>query len=144
MKNSYAAIAKNKPGTFRKMELKKVVAKEVSSWQNSGFRSILKSLESFDMSLRGGVNGARSCMNTNDGYIGFVTLLDTVFMDHLDNVEHFRFEATDEGPVGLEGWPYSELLLCPQHMPKLKTMDLTYMFISPVLVEFLKSHSSSL
>lgn len=137
MKRSYAALSRNTAIDFKHLELKNVVAKQCSAWWLEGFRALLGGLESFTINLRGGENGAGWQINKLEGYLDFVSQLDTYFFKHLSNIKDFSFAATVDGPA--EGLP-----LLVQHMPKLRSLSLEYVFITGDLAAFIAAHGETL
>jgi hypothetical protein len=145
MERSYRALAQNPPSSIRSLKLKDVVAKKCSAWKLPEFHTLLQNLSSFTISLRGGDNGAGWRINKMDGYHKFVGELDTYFFQHLSNIKHFSFAATDDGPPGNDtGWNSTALPLHGQHMPQLQSFHLEYVFISGHLAAFVEAHSSTL
>jgi len=71
--------------------------------------------------------------------------LDPYIFDHLKNVTHFSFAATDDGPTAIHGDPgISALRLRETHMPQLQTLELKYVFISQSLAAFITAHGDTL
>ena len=137
MRRSYAALSRNTAIDFKNLELKNVIAKQCSAWRLEGFRALLGGLESFTINLRGGDNGAGWQINKLEGYLDFVSQLDTYFFKHLSNVKDVSFAATDDGPA--EGLPH-----IVQHMPKLRNLSLEYVFITGELAAFIAAHGETL
>jgi hypothetical protein len=99
MQKSYTALTRNKAGVVKKLELRNLVPREASVWRTDEWRTFLGGLEGFEISLRGGENGAGWCINTLDGYIGFVGDFHDLFLNHLGQVRDFKLFATHYGPV---------------------------------------------
>lgn len=145
MERSYRALSCNPKATIKHLELKNVIAKKCSAWQLEGFRILLQGLTSFNISLRGGDNGAGWKVNKLEGYLEFVSELDAYFFRYLSHVKHFKFAATHDGPPGIEGGMNNTALpLLRQYMPQLQSLSLEYVFISGDLTAFITSHSDTL
>lgn len=145
MKRSYDALARNPACTIRNLELKNVVAKGCSSWRSDEFRSLLKNLRSFTISLRGGDNGAGWQINKVPAYLAFIESLDSKFFEHLHHSEHVHFSATTDGPPGLDsGLNNCALPLHKEHLTSLTSLELQHIFISRSLTAFITDHGRSL
>ena len=137
MQQSYTALSRNTAIGLKHLELKNVVAKQCSAWSLEGFRALLGGLDSFKINLRGGDNGVGWKINKLEGYLDFVSQLDTYFFKHLSNVKNFSFAATHDGPA-------ENLPLLGQHMPQLRSLSLEYVFITGDLVAFIAAHGETL
>ncbi|KAF3044471.1 hypothetical protein E8E12_011009 [Didymella heteroderae] len=95
-------------------------------------RTLLGGLESFKIKLRGGDNGAGWKINKLEGYLDFVSQLDTYFFKYLSNVKDFSFAATYDGPPGIGGGSNNTVLpLLGPHMPQLRSLSLGYTLAIP-------------
>lgn len=145
MERSYKALTQNATLSIKHLELRNMVAKRCSAWWSVDFLSVLQSLCSFTISLRGGNNGAGWCINKVEAYLDFITMLDNVFFQHLSNVKHLCFSATEDGPPGLEGeMNHARLPLHGNSMPMLQTLELRHVFISKELATFINFHGGSI
>lgn len=70
--------------------------------------------------------------------------LDEYFFNHLANVTTLSIKAPNEGPLGLQWWPFVSLALSADQMPLLTTLPLNYIFVSPELINFLVGHKNTL
>jgi hypothetical protein len=145
MMQTYRALSRNKKTKVKHLELRNVVAKECSAWRLGGFRALLEGLVSFRINLRGGENRAGWKINKTEGYLDFVSHLDTYFFRHLTNVKRFSFAATHDGPPGLRGDMNNTILpLFEEHMPQLESLSLKFVFISSSLADFITAHGDTL
>ncbi|KAJ4381477.1 hypothetical protein N0V86_002836 [Didymella sp. IMI 355093] len=145
MMQTYRALARNTKTTVKHLELRNVVAKECSAWRLDGFRALLEGLVSFRINLRGGDNGAGWKINKTEGYLDFVSQLDTYFFRHLTNVKYFSFAATHDGPPGIRRDMNNAVLpLLEEHMPQLQSLSLRFVFISGNLADFITAHGDTL
>jgi hypothetical protein len=145
MEQSYRALARNSASTIKHVELKNVIPKKCSAWKLPEFQALLHGLTAFTISLRGGDNGAGWQINTLEGYLDFVSSLDACFFEHLSNTKNFSFVATDDGPPGIEdGLNNTAVRLLGQHMPRLQSLSMEYVFISEDLAAFITAHRDTL
>ena len=144
MAKSYTALTKNDVGIVKKLALRNVVPQEVNIWRSDEWHRFLGELEGFEISLRGGNNGAGWCISLLDCYARFVSTLPELFFDHLRKVRDVRFFATDEGPV--RGGRINAHLFnfSPTSMPNLQRVSHSYIFLSRGFVDFLTSHAHTL
>jgi hypothetical protein len=70
--------------------------------------------------------------------------LDTYFFDHLLNATSISLNASEYGPIGLEGFRHSPFSIKANSLPLLKSASFEYVFIDPPLVDFVVQHSSTL
>ncbi|ORY17064.1 hypothetical protein BCR34DRAFT_597156 [Clohesyomyces aquaticus] len=144
MQRTYAAIARNHDhGALKHLEIVDMVAKPVSSWEGDGFKELLQKLESFTVSLMGGDNGAGWCMNTNEWYTTNVGRFCGLFLGNMPNLKHLSLTASEEGPVGLEGFRHVPLPLETLTAP-LQSLILTHNFVSASLAEFIARQGRTL
>ncbi|KAF2249369.1 hypothetical protein BU26DRAFT_551121 [Trematosphaeria pertusa] len=144
MRNTYAAISSNGPGVVKGLSLRNIVAKESMAWITPGWRGFLGGLERFELSLRGGENGAGWCMSTNEGYQDFVGALGRLFFNHLGGATHLTGCFTDEGPAGINEIRLTALPFHAGQMPRLQHISLSYVFICPPFLTLLNSHAETL
>lgn len=145
VKRSYDALACNPAGTIQKLEMRNVVAKDSSAWKSHKFHELLGGLTEYSLSLRGGDNGAGWQVNMVPAYLNFIQSLDSRFFQYLDNVKSFRFEATEDGPPGVDGGRNNARLdLGKDNIQSLEILELEQIFISKELAAFIASHGSSL
>ena len=145
VKRSYDALTRNPVGTVRNLEMRNVVAKDCSAWNSHKFSTLLGGLAEYTLSLRGGDNGVGWQVNKVPAYLSFIESLDSRFIQHFDQLKRFRFEATKDGPPGLDGGINNACLgLREDTMQALETLELKHVFISKELATFIASHSSSL
>ena len=140
MTKTFTALAQNKNPCIKGLEILRLVPKEVSAFSDPAFHDFLGSLEWFKFSLHGDDNGAGWNINTLDGYLAFVSKLDSLFFNHLNNVTSFSLKADDTAPVGLEGMRHSRLALTAGQMPLLKSIHLENVFVCPELIDSLIGH----
>jgi hypothetical protein len=101
-------------------------------------------LERFTLSIYGNHNGARWNINTIHGHPAFLSKLDKIFFDHLQNVTYFDLKADWTGPIGLEGLRHARLALRGDQVPLLMYLYLKYIFVCPELLDFLVWHAGTL
>ncbi|MCJ1247481.1 hypothetical protein MMC30_004695 [Trapelia coarctata] len=144
MAKTFTALSLNDKPSIKTLEIKKLYPFEISTFRSETFHDFLGPLDRFDLSLFGGENGAGWCINCSNGYLEFVSKLDTYFFDHLNNVTEFCLRAEETGPLGLSGRHHATLALRADQMPLLKSVSLENIFVSPELVDFLVGHTKTL
>jgi len=103
MAKTYKLLAQNQQPCIKALEIQALMPKEVSTFSNRAFYDFLGMLERFTLSIYGNHNGARWNINTIHGHPAFLSKLDKIFFDHLQNVTYFDLKADRTGPIGLEG-----------------------------------------
>jgi len=144
MAKTFDALSQNDKPSIKTLKIEKLYPLELSPFRSEAFHDFLSPLDRFDLSLFGGENGAGWCINCSNGYLEFVSKLDTYFFDHLQNITEFHLRADETGPLGLRGNRHADLTLRPDQMPLLKSVFLQNIFVSPELVDFLVGHSETL
>ena len=144
MAKTFQALAQNKKPCCKKFEIKQLVAREVSTFNDKAFHAFLGRIEQFKLSIRGADNGAGWEINTLEGFLAFISRLDRFFFNHLRSVTDLTIVADVSGPIGLEGMNHARLALDEAQMPLLKTIYLENVFICPELVGFLAARTATL
>lgn len=141
---TYETLMRNKVPQLRAVEIRKFVWTFTEPYESQTFHEFLSHVKDFSLSVRGGDNGAGWCVNTSDGYLEGVARFDELFFDHLASVTSMTLQASDQGPIGLEGVYHARLALKRQQMPLLKSLRLEYIFICQELADFIASHADTL
>ncbi len=144
MAKTYKLPAQNQQPCIKALEIQALMPKEVSTFSNRAFYDFLGMLERFTLSIYGNHNGARWNINTIHGHPAFLSKLDKIFFDHLQNVTYFDLKADWTGPIGLEGLRHARLALRGDQMPLLMYLYLKYIFVCPELLDFLVWHAGTL
>lgn len=135
----YAAIlgllARNT--TIQHLKLVNIPPKDTIVFNTHEWRTALARLDSLDLSVWGGDNGAGWHANTMPEYNDTIECLRWRFFEHLDNVRRLTFRAHAGNPIGCSGMRHMPTLLHDGVCPKLEHLELEYHFIDPVLQEFL-------
>jgi hypothetical protein len=143
MAKTYSSLSRNKH-PIKGLEIRDIVAKEVSTFSSPDFHDFLGRVESFKLSIRGDDNGAGWHINTLEGYTEFVDKLDEFFFEHLKAAAEFCLAATDLGPLGQEGHFQAPVPLNDSQMPRLQVVKLEYVFLCRELMDFLVGHAQTL
>lgn len=141
---TYETLLRSEPPQLRTMEIRKFVWTFTKPYESQSFRQLLSHVEHFNLSVRGGDNGAGWCVNTCDGYLECVARFDELFFDHLTSATSLKLKAPEEGPIGLTGMRHARLALKKEQMPLLKSLHLEHIFICQELVDFVVSHTDTL
>lgn len=144
IRTTYETLVRNKVPQLRALEIRKLLWTFTEPYESPTFHEFLGHVKHFSLSVRGGDNGAGWCVNTCDGYLACVTLFDEFFFDHLTSATSMTLQASDQGPIGLEGMRHARLALNKQQMPLLKSLHLEYIFICQELADFIASHADTL
>lgn len=143
MSRTYYALMHNKSHHFKYLQIKLLIWKNVSTFKNPAFHDFLSHFEQFTLSISEDLD-VELHYNVTRGYRMLMGKLDEYFFDHLANVTTLSIKAPNEGPLGLEGWPFVPLPLSADQMPLLTTLHLEYIFVSPELIDFLVGHKHTL
>lgn len=146
MAKTYDALAKNK-GTYTKgLELRDLIYKRSSTFNNLDFQQFLIHLDSFSLSLCGEGHDATT-YNTTTEYVAFGKSLDEFFSFYLHHVTSLTIKASEEVPLGIRdsrNWKQVPLALGYCQMPFLQKVHFEYISICPALIDFLVSHIATL
>ncbi|KAL8966724.1 MAG: hypothetical protein Q9197_005823 [Variospora fuerteventurae] len=104
----------------------------------------MNQLESFSFEIYAQGEGAGWCTNTLFCFRHYVEKLDHYFLDALTNVTRLTISGHEDGPVGLTGMYDALVPLKPEHVPKLRELEMRWYFIQETFVDFLKAHSATL
>ena len=141
---TYGTLLRNKLPHFRALEIRKLVLTFTEPYESPIFHEFLSHVKHFSLSVRGDDHGAGWCVNTRDEYLDCVASFDELFCDHLLSVTSMTLQASDKGPIGLEGMHHARLALEPQQMPLLKSLRLEFIFICQELADFIAGHGDTL
>lgn len=141
---TYKTLLRNKVAQLRGVEIRKFVWTFTEPYESDAFHEFLSHVKHFSLSVRGGDNGAGWCVNTCDGYLECVEKFDELFFNHLASATSMILQASDQGPIGLEGLRHARLALEAQQMPLLKSLRLEFIFICQELADFIASHADTL
>ena len=142
--STYETLLRNRAPRLRALEIRKFVWTFIEPYESPGFHHFLSHVEHFNLSVRGGENGAGWCVNTCDGYLACVARFDSLFFDHLASVTSLTLKYSYEGPIGLEGMRHGRLALKKEQMPLLKSLRLEHIFICQELLDFVLGHADTL
>ncbi|KAI4286450.1 MAG: hypothetical protein L6R35_004293 [Caloplaca aegaea] len=104
----------------------------------------MKQLESFSFEIYARDEGAGWRTNTLFCFSHYVENLDHYFLDALTNVTRLTISGHEDGPVGLRETYEALVPLKPEHVPKLRELEMRWYFIQETFVDFLKAHSATL
>ncbi len=144
MAKTYQALSRNKMTHLKALEIRQLVPKMVSTFNDPSFHEFLGQIERFSLSIYGEDNGAGWQINKVPQYCTIMSKLDGYFFDHLNSVTDLILKAPEEGPLGLDGMNHIPLPLKKDHMPSLKSIYLEYIFLGPDLLDFLTGHTKTL
>ena len=141
---TYETLLRGKIPQLKAVEIRKFVWTFTEPYESQTFHDFLSHVKHFSLSVRGGDNGAGWCVSTCDGYLECVARFDELFFDHLASATSMTLQASDQGPIGLEGMRHARLALKTQQMPLLKSLRLEFIFICQELADFIASHADTL
>ena len=141
---TYETLWRNKIPQLKVVEIRKFVWTSTEPYESQNFHDFLSHVKHFSLSVRGGDNGAGWCVSTCDGYLESVARFDELFFDHLASATNMTLQASNQGPIGLEGMRHARLALKAQQMPLLKSLRLEFIFICQELADFIASHADTL
>ncbi|KAH8891193.1 hypothetical protein GQ53DRAFT_151411 [Thozetella sp. PMI_491] len=130
---------------IKRLEVPDLVPRRTSTFSTPAWPAFLGRLEQVRLSMWGGNNHAGWCSNTLPGYLDFEGHLDESFFQHLTSVQRLRFGAYSTCPFGTTGGRADVVLpLQPDDLSVLQSLDLSDIFISQGLAEFILSKSDTL
>lgn len=140
MARTYDAISNSdRPSALTTLELRNVLPSGVSSFTTEAWRTFLRTLKVFRLSL----HGTTEEFNIADGYLGFIENLDLLF-SQLASVTEFQFAATESGLPGVSGTLHAILPLNIKDMPMLQVFELRFCFISERTARAIAGHVKTL
>lgn len=148
MSRTYAAVTRNKSHRIKHFEIRQLVWKNVSTFRHASFHDFLGHCEHFTLSIHGEEAIDHVGANMTKEYPALMGKLDKCFFDHLAHVTTLSIKAPKEGPLGLRGEGgkngNTTLALKAGQMPRLTTLHLDYIMVSPELIDFLIYHKDTL
>ncbi|KAL9010162.1 MAG: hypothetical protein Q9173_004875 [Seirophora scorigena] len=99
--------------------------------------------QSFSFQVRARDEGA-GWSNTFYCFHHYVEKLDHYFFNALTNVTQLTISGHEYGAVGLTEMYQSLVPLKPEHVPKVRELEMRWYFIQETFVDFLKAHSTTL
>lgn len=142
MSATYSALTQNRSPHLKHLDIRQLIWENVPTFSHENFHEFLSHMEKFTLSIYG--DNIERMSNTLDNYYNVMANLDIYFFDHLANVTTVSIKATNEGPLGLDGWPHVPLALEADQMPLLTTLHLEWIIICQELVDFLVGHKDTL
>jgi hypothetical protein len=122
-----------------------LIPKAVSPWFSPQWARFLAQIETADIQLWGGDNGAGWEVGTLPGYMYFVAQLDTYFFDFMTNTKSLRLSCYEHAPLGSRYTDITDTMsLHDTCLPRLEQLRLEYVAICPELVEFFKPKADTL
>ncbi|KAK4163907.1 hypothetical protein QBC43DRAFT_354009 [Cladorrhinum sp. PSN259] len=142
--NTYKALAEINKGKTPNLIIENWSPRGVSTFQTQEWRSYLSNLESFDITIIS-ETFEFGFTNAMQGYVEDVQGMEDFFFPHLDRVRSLKISMLwPIMPFGMRGKYHLPLPLKPTagHLPALEHLELTNIFISPDLVDFITSHKN--
>ena len=134
----YDRIARNPGGSLRRLVIHKWVMKEVSTFSTVLWHQFLSSLDSFELNIPGGSAGGWWDIAGYGGYQDLTPKLDQIFFNHLKNATRFVLHPHHTGVLG----PLAPLPLRQEHLPKIRYLELSNVWIGQDIVDFFVERSS--
>jgi hypothetical protein len=114
-----------------------LIPKAASPWFSPQWERFLAQIETADIQLWGGDNGAGWEVGTLSGYMYFVARLDAYFFDFMTNTKSLRLSCYEHGPLGSRFTEVTDTMsLRPTCLPRLEQLRLEYVAICPELLDF--------
>ena len=139
--HSFSAICQNEPG-LPSLSLLNFQSMDVSSF-GFALNPILERLKEFSIVFRGWDNGAGWKLNCNEAFAHSARNLDTYFFDHLHDCETLKLHFDESCPLGMAEVNYSAHAhtLRRHHLPKLRYLEASYLFMDEMFEDFLVGHA---
>ncbi|MCJ1265626.1 hypothetical protein MMC22_005506 [Lobaria immixta] len=136
---TYSALSRNKSPHFKHLEIRNLIWKHVSAYEDAAFEDFLDHIEQFTFSIHlherlQGWELDRSLMEN----------LNVYFFDHLANVTSLSIKEFEHKYLPLTGRIHAPLALKVNQMPLLTTLHLDFIFISSELSDFLVGHKDTI
>ncbi|KAL9022244.1 MAG: hypothetical protein Q9185_000644 [Variospora sp. 1 TL-2023] len=103
----------------------------------------MNQLESFSFEIYA-QDGVGWCTDTLFCFHHYVEKLDHYFLDALTNVTRLTISGHKDRPFGLTEMYAALVPLKPEHVPKLRELEMKWYFIQETFVDFLEAHSATL
>ena len=140
MADVYEHIAIYAGDSVKELTINNFVMTEISTFSTPVWHRFLKQLRKFEMNIPGGDNGAGWDLAAWDKYPPLTAKFDQFFFDHLVNVENFTLHPHETGALGA----LAPLVLRPEHLPRVRHIDLCNVFISKDFVDLLQRRAPCL
>lgn len=129
---------------LKSLEIRNLVWTFVEPYETPNFRTLLKQLECFSISLRGGNGDTYGHVDFFPGYYDCLHRFDKLFCKHLNSATAVKLEAPDDG-LAYGGPPYlAPLGLRNAQMPLLKCLHYKNIVLCSTIVDFVSTHINTL
>ena len=142
MAQMWESVATNE--SLRKVTIVNLPPRGTTTWFTEEWFTFLGQLVELSVNIWGGDNGAGWTSNTTEGYLDFLTNMDSYFFRHTKSLRRLSIIANSESPWGCEGMRQAPLDLDPSDMPKLEYLYLENCFIDSAIVSFMQAHAKVL
>jgi hypothetical protein len=142
MEEIYRALCSN--DKIKSLEIEEMLPLRTEVWGTKDFEQFLGRLETFNLSIWGGDNGAGWKTNTMQYYQQFCNDLGNLFFENLTNVVSVRIESDEGsalGDVSLHQVPFP---LEPGSMRQCQHLELVNCYIGPAIQNFITKHAKVL
>ncbi|OAF99718.1 uncharacterized protein CC84DRAFT_1169230 [Paraphaeosphaeria sporulosa] len=143
MAQTWSAASQN--ANITSLVVPALVAKAVTPWFGPQWARFLAQIENADVRVAGADNGAGWEVGTLEGYMYFVSQLDSYFLVPMTNVKTLRLSCYEHGPLGSHWTDVRDTFaLRPDCLPRLEELRLEYAVICSELVDFLVARGDTL
>ncbi|KAJ8089437.1 hypothetical protein PM082_014685 [Marasmius tenuissimus] len=149
MAQTWSALCQNK--SITKLIVSDLIPRKTTAFDSDDWRDFLGRLETLELSMWGGENGAGWEVNTLEGYMAFEARLGEYFFQHLTRVHRLSFAAYSSCPFGATEEDHGDdtehdvpFPLSKEDLPCLRSFELHNILISKKLAEFILSKSATL
>lgn len=146
MAKIFTAVAANENHGIRRLELRRIPPKEVSTYSSDAWHRFLSGFEDVCLSVRDNENPDYGIVH-DPGFVDWAENLPVFFFDHLSGVREFGFRATNGSAMGGEEANCSlqfPIGLSPMQMPLLVSLHLEYVFVCDEVSAFVAARCSTL
>lgn len=143
MSQTWAAASQNTHITS--LVVRDLIPKAATAWFEPQWARFLGQIELADIQLWGSDNGAGWEVGTLEGYMYFVSHLDSYFLTAMTHTTKLRLSCYEHGPLGSDLTDVTDTMaLRPPCLPRLEVLRLEYALLCPELAAFLIARASTL
>ncbi|KAK1234136.1 hypothetical protein PQX77_002664 [Marasmius sp. AFHP31] len=149
MAQTWSALCQN--SAIKKLIVYDLIPRKTTTFDSDSWRDFLGRLDTLELRMWGGDNGAGWEANTLEGYMTYEVRLGEYFFRHLNQVQQLLFVAYSRSPFGAveegqgDDFEYDVAFpLLKEYLPRLRFLELHNIFVSKRLADFVLSKSETL
>ncbi|KAK1224896.1 hypothetical protein PQX77_012173 [Marasmius sp. AFHP31] len=149
MAQTWSALCQN--NSITKLIVHDLIPRKTTTFDSDDWRDFLGRLDTLELRMWGGDNGAGWEVNTLEGYMAYEARLGEYFFRHLNQVQKLLFVAYSRSPFGAteegEGDDVEHDVAFPllkEYLPRLRSLEVHNIFVSKRLADFVLGKSETL